>query len=114
MKAIYINVLSLDGGLVKTCDMNIPRENMEQALLPRLSVPASPEKHCATLRVANVTRAWENGKVLFFDDSFEHEVFNHCDDERVVFQLVFAHPDLGNGEEAIKCAIGEGPCMVEL
>ena len=52
---------------------------------PRLSVPASPQKECATLRVANVTHAWEDGKLLFFDDSFEHEVFNHCDQERVVF-----------------------------
>lgn len=77
---------------------------------PRLSVPASPQKECATLRVANVTHAWEDGKLLFFDDSFEHEVFNHCDQERVVFQLVFAHPDLGTGDEAIKCATGEAPC----
>eukprot|EP00435_Cladocopium_sp_Y103_P035400 s1615_g9.t1 len=76
----------------------------------KLSVPASPQKECATLRVANVTHAWEDGKLLFFDDSFEHEVFNHCDQERVVFQLVFAHPDLGTGEEAIKCATGEAPC----
>ena len=78
---------------------------------PRLSIPASPLKDCATLRVANVTKAWEKGQVLFFDDSFEHEVFNHCDQERVVFQLVFAHPGLkGTGEVMVKCATGEGPC----
>jgi hypothetical protein len=33
--------------------------------------------------------------VLFFDDSFEHEVWNDCKSaSRSVFQLVFAHPDL--------------------
>eukprot|EP00051_Salpingoeca_urceolata_P032800 m.17496 g.17496 ORF g.17496 m.17496 type:complete len:552 (+) comp5471_c0_seq1:39-1694(+) len=51
-------------------------------------------KPCATLRVANQTRAWQENKVLFFDDSFEHEVYNHCDSERVVLQVVIRHPDL--------------------
>jgi hypothetical protein len=50
---------------------------------------------CARIRVGNETRAWERGRVLFFDDSVEHEVWNDCDDqERVVLQFVFAHPDL--------------------
>ena len=40
------------------------------------------------------SRAWEQGKLLFFDDSFEHDVVNNCDQERVVFQVVFLHPDL--------------------
>ena len=52
---------------------------------------------CCTLRVGGEEpRAWEEGKVLFFDDSFEHEVL--CDDAcrrpRAVFQLVIEHPDL--------------------
>ena len=34
--------------------------------------------HCARIRVANDTRAWETGKVLFFDDSWEHEVGRVC------------------------------------
>lgn len=32
--------------------------------------------------------------MLYFDDSFEHEVHNACDTERVVFQVVFVHFDL--------------------
>jgi hypothetical protein len=48
---------------------------------------------CARLRVGNETRAWEEGRVLMFDDSWEHEVTHACDSVRVVFQLVFAHPD---------------------
>jgi hypothetical protein len=52
---------------------------------------------CARIRVGNTTRAWEEGKVLFFDDSFEHEVWNECESERAVFQLVFTHPGLEVG-----------------
>jgi hypothetical protein len=49
---------------------------------------------CASLTVGNETRSWERGRVLFFDDSFVHSVVNDCDEERVVLQFVFAHPDL--------------------
>lgn len=39
---------------------------------------------CSLFRVGEETRtgAWEEGKVLFFDDSFEHEVMNGCDRAR--------------------------------
>ena len=59
---------------------------------------------CARIRVGNETRRWRAGRVLFFDDSFEHEVFNDCGAdsdadgdagaERTVFQVVFEHPGL--------------------
>jgi hypothetical protein len=48
---------------------------------------------CARMRVGNETRAWREGGVLFFDDSFEHEVRNECDATRVVLQVVFDHPE---------------------
>lgn len=48
---------------------------------------------CARLTVGNETRAWEEGGVLFFDDSFLHSVKHDCDEERVIFQLVITHPD---------------------
>jgi hypothetical protein len=50
---------------------------------------------CATLRVGNETRAWQRDAVLMFDDSWEHEVVHRCAAQRVVFQLVFEHPDVG-------------------
>ena len=46
------------------------------------------------MRVANVTKEWEEGKVIMFDDSYEHEVNNRCQSIRVVFQLVIRHPDI--------------------
>eukprot|EP00045_Choanoeca_perplexa_P007889 m.72475 g.72475 ORF g.72475 m.72475 type:complete len:523 (+) comp14265_c0_seq1:35-1603(+) len=65
-----------------------------------LIVPQTPEgAPCATFRVGNVTEAWQQDRVLFFDDSFEHEVHNDCPKTRVVFQVVFAHPDLPSTTE---------------
>ena len=55
---------------------------------------------CAQLRVGNETRAWEEGGVLFFDDSWDHEVWNRCNATRAVFQFVFGHPDLREGQLA--------------
>jgi hypothetical protein len=48
---------------------------------------------CARMRVGNESRSWVEGGVLFFDDSFEHEVHNECDATRVVLQAVFDHPE---------------------
>lgn len=83
-----------------------------------LEVPTVDGSGCSTLRVGKETRhgAWEEGRVLFFDDSFEHEVLNGCDRRRyalctttclcfvrrlmtlggarAVFQVVFLHPGL--------------------
>mmetsp|Transcript_48536 Transcript_48536/g.95190 ORF Transcript_48536/g.95190 Transcript_48536/m.95190 type:complete len:346 (+) Transcript_48536:182-1219(+) len=37
---------------------------------------SSGESPCCRIRVANETRAWQEGKVLVFDDAFEHEVWH--------------------------------------
>jgi aspartate beta-hydroxylase len=50
-------------------------------------------KNCA-IRVGNETQEWQEGKVLIFDDSFEHEAWNHSEEERKVFILEIWHPDL--------------------
>ncbi len=54
-------------------------------------------KDCA-IRVGNETRKWQEGKVLVFDDSFEHEAWNHSEEERKVFILEVWHPDLSHLE----------------
>lgn len=48
---------------------------------------------CAEFRVGDAIRGWAEDEVIFFDDSFEHEVWNRCLEERVVFQVVFRHFD---------------------
>jgi len=49
--------------------------------------PSSGSTPCATFTVGGETRAWVEGEVLFFDDSFEHHVNNTCASQRVVFQV---------------------------
>lgn len=38
---------------------------------------------------------------MLFDDSFEHEVYNNCTDERVVLQVVLRHPLLPTMKEEL-------------
>ncbi len=46
------------------------------------------------MRVKNELLNWHNGEVLIFEDSFEHEVWNHSDKSRIVLIIDFWHPDL--------------------
>ncbi|CAE8714738.1 unnamed protein product [Polarella glacialis] len=48
----------------------------------------------ARLRVGNEWSSWEEGKCIFFDDSFEHEVVHEGDGLRIVLLIRFWHPEL--------------------
>lgn len=50
------------------------------------------------IRVGRDERTWQEGKVLAFDDSFEHEVWNHSDSVRIVLFMNFWHPCLSAEE----------------
>ncbi|XP_034041999.1 aspartyl/asparaginyl beta-hydroxylase isoform X2 [Thalassophryne amazonica] len=51
-------------------------------------------KHGCRIRCTNVTREWEEGKVIIFDDSFEHEVWQDADAFRLIFIVDVWHPEL--------------------
>ncbi|XP_056154994.1 aspartyl/asparaginyl beta-hydroxylase isoform X2 [Lampris incognitus] len=51
-------------------------------------------KHGCRIRCTNSTREWEEGKVLVFDDSFEHEVWQEADSFRLIFIVDVWHPEL--------------------
>lgn len=58
-----------------------------------LSIPSNSSEECG-IRVGDTWHCWENGRVMVFDDSFEHEVRNltpHC---RAVLLLRFWSPHL--------------------
>lgn len=55
-----------------------------------LIVP-QPQEKCR-IRVSNEIRHWEEGKVIFLDDTFEHEVWNGTDGIRVVLILDIRRP----------------------
>merc|ERR1711879_1089278 len=46
------------------------------------------------IRVGAECKSWEEGRVLVFDDSYEHEVWNDTKDTRVVLLIRFWHPSL--------------------
>lgn len=62
-----------------------------------LIVPVG-EGTAATLRVADETKALEEGKLIIFDDSFEHEATNTSAFPRIVLIFDIWHPDLTKEE----------------
>jgi len=61
---------------------------------------------CA-IRVGGVDHAWQEGRCVTFDDTFEHEAWNRSDKVRVVMILDSWHPDLSEPErEAITRLVG--------
>ncbi|WP_435263828.1 aspartyl/asparaginyl beta-hydroxylase domain-containing protein [Tenacibaculum sp. nBUS_03] len=52
-----------------------------------LKIPKD-EKSCA-IRVGKETRSWKQGKMLMFNDSMEHEVWNNTPEDRIVMVIDF-------------------------
>jgi aspartyl/asparaginyl beta-hydroxylase (cupin superfamily) len=46
------------------------------------------------IRVGEDTRHWEEGRCLVFDDYFDHEAWNHSDEDRLVLIIDLWHPGL--------------------
>jgi ornithine lipid ester-linked acyl 2-hydroxylase len=55
-----------------------------------LIVPEPREK--LAIRVRDEICHWQEGKVLIFDDAYEHEAWNHTDETRVVLFVDFVKP----------------------
>jgi beta-hydroxylase len=55
-----------------------------------LKVPNDPD-HC-WMDVGGVRCTWQDGELLFFDDTYPHEVWNDTDEERVVLLFDFERP----------------------
>jgi aspartyl/asparaginyl beta-hydroxylase (cupin superfamily) len=58
-----------------------------------LIVPEGPR-----IRIGDEMHEWREGEWLVFDDSFDHEVWNDSDQERIVLIIDFWHPDLTPAE----------------
>jgi aspartate beta-hydroxylase len=46
------------------------------------------------IRVGPFVRGWTEGKVLVLDDSYDHEVWNDTDENRVILLVDIWHPDI--------------------
>lgn len=69
----------------------------------------------AQLRVGDEWTRWHRGKVILFDDSFEHEVKIDGDEPRAVLIVHFKHPQMmpagTNGASVITSESDEGICL---
>jgi len=63
-----------------------------------------PHGHCA-IRVGSEVHRWREGKCIVFDDTFEHEVWNRTNEERLVLLVDLWHPDLTSLERGAMDAI---------
>ncbi|HET7556542.1 MAG TPA: aspartyl/asparaginyl beta-hydroxylase domain-containing protein [Rhodanobacteraceae bacterium] len=69
-------------------------------------LPLIVPEDCA-IRVGGVEHAWQEGRCVTFDDTFEHEAWNRSDKVRVVMILDSWHPDLTEAErEAVALLVG--------
>lgn len=57
-------------------------------------------KDCG-IKVGDETKVWQPGKMLVFDDSFEHEAWNNSDEDRFVLMLDIANPKWGYSAKEI-------------
>jgi len=51
----------------------------------------SPSTSCG-IRVRDEIHSWQEGRSLIFDDSYDHEAWNHADSDRVVLFIDFVRP----------------------
>jgi hypothetical protein len=51
-----------------------------------------PDEDLCGLRVGDETRHWEEGELMIFDDSFEHEAWNKTNEKRVVLMFDIPNP----------------------
>ncbi len=56
-----------------------------------------PGGDCA-IRVGDEARPWHEGRCLVFDDFFEHEAWNHTEEDRIVLIVDLWHPGLSATE----------------
>lgn len=61
-------------------------------------LPLIVPENCGELRVGNERRPWREGELLIFDDSIEHEAWNHSAQDRIVLIFEVWRPELTAAE----------------
>jgi aspartyl/asparaginyl beta-hydroxylase (cupin superfamily) len=64
-------------------------------------LPLIVPQDCGALRVGNEERPWEEGEMLIFDDSIEHEAWNDSGQERVILLFEIWRPEISMEERNI-------------
>ena len=84
------NIISADFSYLPAHTQIKPHKGFTKMVL-RVHLGLIIPENCG-LRVGNETKVWEEGKLLIFDDSFEHEAWNNSDKDRFVLMLDIANP----------------------
>jgi aspartyl/asparaginyl beta-hydroxylase (cupin superfamily) len=67
-------------------------------------LPLITNPDCA-LRVGNETRSWQQGRLLIFDDSIEHEAWNRGDATRIILLFEIWRPEISPDERRALTAV---------
>lgn len=85
------DIISCDYSFLKPHTHILPHKGYTRMVL-RCHLPLIvPEGDCA-IRIGDETRKWEEGKLIVFDDSFDHEAWNNSDKNRVVLMFDIPNP----------------------
>ncbi len=73
-------------------------------------LPLVVPRNCG-FRVGNETREWQEGKLLIFDDTIEHEAWNDSGEDRVVLIFDIWRPELSEQERREVAALFRGQAL---
>ena len=80
-----------------------PHQGVTKGILrAHLGLLIPKEKEACRIRVSDEIRHWEPGKVFVLDDTYEHEVWNDTDEERVILIFDFDRPMRAPGRALLK------------
>lgn len=86
-----------------TAPMNMRLRIHLPLVVPKNSSDTTPtsEKHPTScgIRVGPIVRPWVENKALVLDDSYDHEVWNHTEEKRVLLLVDMWHPDVTLAEK---------------
>lgn len=85
-------LISCDFSRLKKQTHILPHKGYSKMIL-RCHLPLIiPNREACGIRVGEETKYWEEGKLLIFDDSYEHEAWNNGDKDRFVLMFDIPNP----------------------
>jgi len=85
-------LISCDFSRLKKQTHILPHKGYSKMIL-RCHLPLIiPNREACGIRVGEETKNWEEGKLLIFDDSYEHEAWNNGDKDRFVLMFDIPNP----------------------
>jgi beta-hydroxylase len=85
------NIISADFSYIPPKTRILPHKGFTKMVL-RVHLGLIIPEGDTQIRVGNITKKWEEGKILIFDDSFDHEAWNNTDKDRVVLMFDIVNP----------------------